>query len=309
MSFSSEVKTDLVRVKLKSEKARLSQLTGLTKACGSLCIARSGKSIIYKTESLDVGRHITVLAESLFALDTTIELSRFAHRANPLAIVTLSGAGVDALLAGTGVLPHEDGELLFEGSLPKRLVTGDECKKALLRGAFLGSGSVNNPKRYYHLEIVSRTAPFSETLTSLLSDFDLSAKRSSRKERELVYLKGPDVAGFLALIGANAGVLEVESARAEKDYRNYINRATNCEAANIGKTVDASVAQRTAIERIEDKIGVKSLPTPLYEAAMLRLNHPNATLSELADLADIGKSGMNHRLTRLMRIAKDLEEA
>ena len=293
-------------MRLKSEAARLSQLSGLTKACGSLRIARSGRSVVYKTESVEVGRHITQLAEGLFPLDTTIELAHLSHRANPLAIVTLGGIGVDALLTGTGVLPREDGELVIEGSLPKRLVADAECKKALLRGAFLGSGSVNNPKRYYHLEIISRTEAFSDTLVSVMDAFSLAAKRSMRKERELVYLKGEDVAGFLALIGANAAVLEFENARTEKDYRNYINRATNCEAANIGKTVDASVAQRAAIERIEERIGLRTLPDPLYEAAMLRLRHPNATLSELASLAEIGKSGMNHRLLRLLNIAAEL---
>lgn len=307
MSFSSEIKTDLSKIRLKTDAMKLSQLAGLTKACGSLCIARSGRSLIYKTESIAVGKLISSLAAG-YPVETTIELQSLAHRRNPLYIVTLTGNGVDALLKDTGVLPKIDGERMFEGSLPQRLVKTEDLKRALLRGAFLGSGSANDPKRGYHLEIVTRSDSFSDTLIRILQEFHLDARKSIRKERDIVYLKGEDVSGFLAFIGANSGALAFENARTEKDFRNYLNRTSNCETANIGKTVEASVMQRSAIERIEDQIGLRKLPEPLYEAAMLRLAHPDATLSELADLAEIGKSGMNHRLTRLMRIAEELEE-
>ena len=127
-----------------------------------------------------------------------------------------------------------------------------------------------------------------------------------RREKPVVYLKGDEVSAFLALIGANASVLKFESARSERDFRNYVNRTTNCETANIEKTVFASTEQIGAIETIEERMGLNRLPAPLYEAALLRLNHPEATLQELADLAEIGKSGMNHRLSRLVRIAKEI---
>ncbi|MDO4572637.1 MAG: DNA-binding protein WhiA, partial [Clostridia bacterium] len=91
-------------------------------------------------------------------------------------------------------------------------------------------------------------------------------------------------------------------------FRNYVNRKSNCETANIGKTVDAALMQVRAIETIERTVELNRLPAPLYEAAMLRLNHPDATLQELADLAEIGKSGMNHRLTRLLNMAREIED-
>ena len=122
-----------------------------------------------------------------------------------------------------------------------------------------------------------------------------------------MYLKGDDVSAFLALMGSNYGALAFENTRTEKDFRNYLNRTNNCENANLGKTISAAVAQKNAILLIEEKRGLRSLPEPLYEAAMLRLRNPNASLIELADLAEIGKSGMNHRLTRLIRIAEELE--
>ena len=107
---------------------------------------------------------------------------------------------------------------------------------------------------------------------------------------------------------SNAAVIRFENARTEKDYRNYMNRTSNCDTANIGKTVNASVDQRNAILRIEERIGIRSLSSPLLEAALLRLNNPDATLAELAELAGIGKSGMNHRLNRLIALAEELKE-
>ncbi|MPM42838.1 putative sporulation transcription regulator WhiA [bioreactor metagenome] len=129
----------------------------------------------------------------------------------------------------------------------------------------------------------------------------------TRKDRVIVYLKGEEVAGFLALVGANAPALAFENVRAERDFRNYVNRTNNCDTANIGKTVNASTLQRQAIEIIEERMGLDRLPAPLYEAATLRMNHPEATLQELAEMAEIGKSGMNHRLERLIRIAREIQ--
>ena len=191
-------------------------------------------------------------------------------------------------------------------TVPERLLPDDECRRAFLRGAFLGSGSCTNPYRGYHLEIIARSQAFAEQLLSVLTAFGPEAKTMLRREKPVVYLKGDEVSAFLALIGANASVLKFESARSERDFRNYVNRTTNCETANIEKTVLASTDQVNAIEIIEEYMGLNRLPAPLYEAALLRLNHPEATLQELADLAEIGKSGMNHRLSRLVRIAKEI---
>jgi len=156
------------------------------------------------------------------------------------------------------------------------------------------------------LEIVTRSGAFAEQLRAKILAAGADAKIMLRREKPVVYLKGDDVSSFLALIGASGSALKFESARAERDFRNYLNRTTNCETANIDKTVSASAEQRAAIELIEEHRGLNHLPAPLYEAAMLRLSHPDATLQELADLAELGKSGMNHRLARLVRIAKEI---
>ncbi len=304
MSFSSSAKEDLVKIRLKSNPIRLAQLAGLVHTCGALTIGR-GRGAAFSTESLAVGKLIVSLSASLYSLEPTIELSE-RERRRPLTLVTLLGDDAEKLLLDTGLLTNESGEFSIGETVPERLLPDDECRRAFLRGAFLGSGSCTNPYRGYHLEIIARSQAFAEQLLSILSAFGPEAKTMLRREKPVVYLKGDEVSAFLALIGANASVLKFESARSERDFRNYVNRTTNCETANIEKTVLASTDQVNAIEIIEEYMGLNRLPAPLYEAALLRLNHPEATLQELADLAEIGKSGMNHRLSRLVRIAKEI---
>lgn len=304
MSFSRTAKEDLVKLRVKTQKARLSQLVGLTHTCGALYVGR-GRGAVYTTETLAVGRHILSLAASMYEVESTIELAMREKR-RALTSVTLLGENAERLLLDAGLL-REDAEGLHLGeSAPDALLAGDEQARAFLRGAFLGSGSCANPYRGYHLEIVARSRAFAEQLQALIASFGPAARIMRRKEKHVVYLKGGDVAGFLALIGASQAALAFENVRAERDYRNYINRANNCDTANIGKTVNASALQRMAIEYIEETMGLSRLPAPLYEAATLRLSHPDATLQELADMAEIGKSGMNHRLARLVRIAKEI---
>ena len=304
MSFSSSAKEDLVKIRLKSNPIRLAQLAGLVHTCGALTIGR-GRGAAFSTESLAVGKLIVSVSAALYTLDPTIELSE-RERRRPLTLVTLLGDDAEKLLLDTGLLTNESGEFSIGETVPERLLPDDECRRAFLRGAFLGSGSCTNPYRGYHLEIIARSEAFAEQLLSVLSAFGPEAKTMLRREKPVVYLKGDEVSAFLALIGANASVLKFESARSERDFRNYVNRTTNCETANIEKTVLASTDQVNAIEIIEEHMGLNRLPAPLYEAALLRLNHPEATLQELADLAEIGKSGMNHRLSRLVRIAKEI---
>ena len=305
MSFSSTAKEDLVKVRLKSDLVRLASLSGLVHTCAALTIGRK-RGAIFTTETLAVGKFIVSLATALYQLEPTIELSE-RERRRPLTLVTLLGDDAEKLLLDTGLLIYNDDEFSIGETAPARVLADDECKRAFLRGAFLGSGSCINPYRGYHLEIVARSGAFAEQLLHILAAYGPEAKTMVRREKPVVYLKGDDVSAFLALVGANSSALKFESARAERDFRNYVNRTTNCETANLEMTVYASTEQNNAIELIEEHTGLNKLPSPLYEAAILRLNHPEATLQELADLAEIGKSGMNHRLTRLVRIAKEIQ--
>jgi len=305
MSFSAEIKEELSRIRLRAADQRRALLAGLTQTCGSLRLSRSPE-VLYQSESEAVIRMIAQLGPSVYDVDATVAQRMEAHRRTPLSVVTFAGTDCRKILVDSGVLHEEDEGFSFIKEVPNAIVSDPECRRLFLRGAFLGSGSCSAPNTGYHLEIVCRTETFAEELIALIGTFGPKAKKTERKGREIVYCKGDDVAGFLALIGANSAALAFENARTERDFRNYLNRTSNCETANIDKTVTAGLQQLRAIEAIEGRMPLTDLPAPLYEAARLRLQHPDATLQELADMAEIGKSGMNHRLARLIRLSKEL---
>ncbi|ONI38618.1 DNA-binding protein WhiA [Candidatus Epulonipiscium fishelsonii] len=184
------------------------------------------------------------------------------------------------------------------------------CKKAYLRGAFLGGGYVNNPKKSYHLEFVTNIIHQAQFLQNIMLNFDLYAKIIDRKNNFVVYLKeGSQIVDLLNLIGAHISLMEFENIRIVKEVRNNINRLVNCETSNLKKTISASVNQIKDIQYIEQAIGLSSLDPHLEIIAKCRLNQPNATLQELGNMLTppIGKSGANHRLKKISNIAKQLQ--
>ena len=309
MSFSSNCKDELVKIRVRNEQQRLAQLSGITLTAGGIRISKKS-ALFYHTENVNVANHIASMASSLYEIDATVEEKRVEHRRTPFYEVALYGRETEQLMRETGAMVRSEAGIRLMSDLPEDLFKDEEIARAFLRGCFLGSGSCVDPKRGYHLELIFRTEIVADSAAMLLKSFHLSARTSVRKkDRYLVYLKeGDDVSGMLALIGANVSALELENVRVEKDMRNYINRTNNCETANLDKQVVASIRQRAAIAVIDKHCGLKSLPASLQQAALLRMSHPDATVQELADLAEIQKSGMYHRLDRLMKLAEELED-
>ena len=307
MSFASDTKDEVVRIRVRDGAVKLSELSGLTFACGNLKLGRK-KAISYRTENREVGRHIAALGTSLYDLEVEMEERVREHRKAPLYVVNMSGARAAEMLSDTGVMVTDDEGIHLLSRLPEGLVKDDEARRAFVRGCFLGAGSCSDPQGEYSVEILCRTESFAGSLADLLTQYGLTARYALRRNRYVVYLKeGDSVTGFLALIGSNIAALDLENVRAEKETRNYVNRTTNCEYANLDKLVAASVKQQQAVNTILRHGHFQRLPKALKEAAELRLNYPDASLQELADMADIKKSGMNHRLTRLIEYAQDLE--
>ena len=187
--------------------------------------------------------------------------------------------------------------------------TSKMSTKGLIRDAFLRSGSISDPEKFYHLEIVFVTLEEAEAIKKLLENFDLDAKIVERKGHYVVYLKeGAQIADMLRIMEAPLALMEFENIRIVKEMRNSINRQVNCEAANLGKTISAAVKQVEDIKFIISKVGLENLPESLAETAKKRLEYPEATLKELGELMDppLGKSGVNHRLKHLSELAEDL---
>ncbi|MBQ7754518.1 MAG: DNA-binding protein WhiA [Clostridia bacterium] len=308
MSFASEIKDEVVRVRARDGAVKLSELSGLTFACGNLKLGRK-KAISYRTENREVGKHIAALGTALYGLEVEMEERVREHRkAAPLYVVNMSGPRAGEMLSDTGVLVTDEEGVHLLSRLPEGLVREEEARHAFVRGCFLGAGSCSDPQGEYSLEILCRAEGFAVGLCNLLNEYGLTARYALRRNRYVVYLKdGDSITGFLALIGSSMAALDLENVRAEKETRNYVNRTTNCEYANLDKLVAASVKQQQAVNTILRHGHFQRLPKALKEAAELRLNYPDASLQELADMADIKKSGMNHRLTRLIEYAQDLE--
>ena len=307
MSFSSACKDELIRIRVKTPKLRLAQLSGMTLSAGGIRISRTA-SIFYHTENVNVAKHIAAIATGLYELDAIVEEKRAEHRRTPYYEVVLSGGQTQALLNDTGALTQSDFGWKWM-NVPAFIKEDDEAARAFLRGCFLGSGSCTDPKRAYHLELVFRTEAVSDAALELLLGFRLAAKKSVRNgDRYLVYLKeGDDVSGMLALIGANVAAMKLENVRVEKDMRNYINRTSNCETANLDKQVVASIRQRAAIAAIDRHYGIRSLPASLQEAALLRIANPEASLADMARLScpAVTKSTLNYRLKKIMDFSLD----
>ena len=307
MSFASNIKDEVVRIRVRDQGVKLAELSGLTFACGNLKLGRR-KAVSYRTENREVGRHIAALGTALYALDVEMEERVREHRKTPLYVVNMSGLRAAEMLSDTGVLFSDQEGVHLLSRLPEALVREEEARRAFVRGCFLGAGSCSDPQGEYSVEILCRAESFAGELAELLNGYGLNARYALRRNRYVVYLKeGDSVTGFLALIGSNIAALDLENVRAEKETRNYVNRTTNCEYANLDKLVAASVKQQQAVNTILRHGHFQRLPKALKEAAELRLNYPDASLQELADMADIKKSGMNHRLTRLVEYAQDLE--
>lgn len=186
------------------------------------------------------------------------------------------------------------------------------CESAFLRGAFLSCGTVTDPKKDYHLEFVVPFLNLAKDLLSLLSGIqtlDLQPALINRKGIYVVYIKGSEnIEDLLTYMGAPNAAMELMQVKMVKEVRNYVNRKTNFETANIDKTVSAAAKQIAAIEKIMNQKKMESLPEELRELAVLRYENPEMSLRELGEnLSDpISRSGINHRLQRIIEFAEDL---
>lgn len=211
------------------------------------------------------------------------------------------------------VLPLRYGELITEstdiklGDI-KKIIEKTCCKKAFLKGVFLGSGCVVNPKTDYHFEISLKGKTYLNFVMKIIEEFGITPKYIKRNNDYVIYIKGSEqIATLLAVIEANKAVLEYENVRIEKSITNDINRTVNCETANLNKIAKASYKHIEAISKLKEDGRFDTLNVKLREIANLREEYPEASLEELATKCsyEISKSGVNHRLNKIVKIAEE----
>lgn len=224
--------------------------------------------------------------------------------------LSLSGTEVLQVLTACKLTVEENKEKKGVTLFATPIIAGKNCcKRSFLRGAFLAAGSVSDPKKAYHFEIVAGQERNGELLCEVMRSFHIEAKMVVRKSHYVVYVKeGSLIVDLLNVMEAHVALMNFENVRILKEMRNTINRKVNCEAANISKTVKAATRQVEDILLIKEKIGLAALAEGLQEVALLRMEYPEASLKELGELLcpPVGKSGVNHRLKKLCDIADGL---
>lgn len=314
MSFSSKVKNEICRYHELQEEEAIALLSGIMRSSGTLTFGKNkGMGFKITTENAAITRLVFKTLKDVLDIHTRIMIKKSSSfkKNNVYIILITKEKDVKKLLEKTEVVKMEEVGFFINYNISENLVYNDSTKKAYIRGAFLGGGSVSNPEKTYHLEFVTNNEEYANKLSDLINTYNLNSKVIQRKNNFIIYIKeGEQISDILNIIGAHSSLLQLENIRIMKDLRNNINRIVNCETANLSKTVNAAVRQIGSINLINKEIGLKRLPKNLRDMADVRLKHPDVSLKELGEMLNppVGKSGVNHRLRRIEKIAEELSK-
>jgi len=308
MSFSSQVKEELLHALPERSCCMLSELSALTQTCASLRLSGGGRvRVVYETENAPLAKRIYLLLKRRMEITPQMEFNRHKRLGGRrLFILSIPEAESRRLLIALRMIQESEQGIVYKG-IPRAAMTRRCCRASFVRAAFLGAGSVLSPDQEYHLEFVSSGAR-AETLMKMLEKSGISSLVTKRRDADVVYIRrGDDVVSCLALMGAHGALLEMENIRISRDARNQANRARNCDEANLKKQLAAGERQARAITNYSLAHSLGALPQDLQEIGRLRMLHPEASLEELGQMLPkpLGKSGVNHRLRRLMALVTD----
>ena len=294
MSFSSDVKNELLKQDCNARHCQLAELSAIFEFCGTFVQKKHEKSIIFfNCENDLVGQKTFTLLKKAFNIYSCVDEKE--------DLWTSEESSQKIFIEGENALKIYD-------AVSSHLVTQKTCcKRAYLRGAYLCGGSVSDPGKSYHLEIVCKEKSLASKIKTILNSFDVDAKITMRKEHYIVYIKdSSQIVETLNIVGSPVALMEFENTIILKEMRNSINRRNNCDTANITKTVSAAVRQIEDIKLVMNHPEYKNLPASVKEMAEIRLEYPEASLKELGEYANppLGKSGVNHRLRKLSELAE-----
>ena len=288
MSFSTEVKKELSSISNLANKQEVKQ-----ELIGYLL---SG-NVYYIKNKIQ------------FSTENDYNINRFSKLLSNLKIehnIQIKGKNfiISILLKNVPFVKVIDKKLTVE--IEEEIKKQETNSKAILRGLFLGGGSINNPEKKYHLEISLSSEENLIYIKNILELFNINIKTLERGEKVSIYIKeGEEISKLLAFMGAKKAVIKFEEIRVQKQMRGKVNRLVNCETANITKTINASIMQIEAIKKLQKEHQFNKLDESLKEVAIARLENPQMSLEDLGKLLKkpIGKSGVNYRLKKIMEIA------
>ena len=288
MSFSKDVKDELFEVIPKSRHCAIAELVGIVVASRKATNNSLEEVFAQIQQDVNINRKVFTLLKKTLNIKSDV-----------LAFDDLDFGEIKKMLRIDDKFNTVD-RLVIQQSC---------CKRAFIRGTFLVSGSISDPNKGYHFEIVCGNDLQATQIMDCINAFEIDAKIVRRTGKYVVYIKeGAGIVEMLRVMEASHSVMELENIRVVKEVRGTINRKVNCETANISKTVNAAVRQIEDIHLIDAKLGLDNLPEALQEIAQVRLDYPDTPLGDLGQHLDppIGKSGVNHRLKKLAAIADTL---
>ena len=295
MSFSLDVKDELLKFHPAEEHCRLAELSALVRFMAGKANVSEDEIVISSDNRAALRKCFTMLGKTF-----NIETDVFEDESHNLKTqVSLNAANCDI---------KNVYKRLRIGN-PMDLLKRDCCKRSYLRGAFLATGYIEDPRKSYHFEILTDEEEYAKLLTYLLSQFNIIAKRSLRKKYFVIYIKESEaVSDVLSVMGAHKSMMGLANTRIEKNVRNNTNRRLNCDMANVGRSVSAAAKQIEDILYIRDKVGLDALPESLKEMALVRVEYPEESFADLGSRLNpsVGKSGVNHRLRKISEFADDL---
>lgn len=311
MSFSRDTKNELAHITPDKNCCMLAEIAGFVRVCGTIKLAGGGRfKVVLATDNNAIARHYKTLIKSYFNVDASLEIGQSqALNKKKLYYITLGPEDLsEQILRETGILMLRGGMNYISDGIYEGLIRTKCCRKAYLRGLFLGAGTMGNPEKGYQFEIVCDTEVLAGDVKRLLNSFvDIHARVSRRKQQFVVYVKSAgQILDLLAILGAHSQYFALENVRMKKELVNQANRIQNCDQANIDKILAASEKQISEIQRLKESSAWRMMPEKLREMALLRLENPEASLVELGAMLDppLSKAGVNNRLARISELAK-----
>lgn len=315
MSFAAETKNELAHIVPEKKCCMLAEIAGFIRMCGSIRLAGGGKfKILTTTEYPAIARHYKKLIKEYFDVDAALEIEQGnALKKGRYYLLSIGPENLsEQILRETGILMVKEGMNYISDGIYTGLIKTKCCRKAYLRGVFLASGTISDPEKSYHIEFICSSQILASDVKKLINSFvDLHAKVLQRKKSYVVYVKDSEqIIDILAIMGAHSQIFNIENVRITKEMRNKTNRINNCDNANIDKTLQAAEKQLLYIKKIQECKGLGFLPEKLYEAAILRLDNPEASLQELAEMMDppMKKSGINNRFKKIEELANRITD-
>ncbi|MEW6522408.1 MAG: DNA-binding protein WhiA [Bacillota bacterium] len=309
MSYADEVRAELARLALGGRCCRRAELSALVRALGILHVSGAGQSTLeISSENAALARRVFQFLKQDYKIRAIISVGRRrTSRVQRYRVQAGDRTQLEHLLEDLLVWNRVK---LYPG-VKRELVRRRCCRRSYLRGFFLGRGSINDPSKGHHLEMVAGSQKMAQDLAGIMRRFDIEPGLTRRKNDGVIYLKDAEAIGkFLSIIGAHEALFQFENVRVYRDLKEQVNRLVNMETANLTRMVEASGRHVRAIELIDEHLGLHKLPRGLREVAETRLRLREASLEELGQSMSppLGKSAVNHRLRRLLAIAADLKK-